>query len=176
VVNVDVLADTEFRDQAVRALDDFTHDRGCPVGRTQIEGLRQIASNQPGKVLVFVDRQRKKAERRQQVSDKSGQLGVEIAFWDLIVRLCGSINTPKDQWSLYWLAEDRSPADCRPGKRPHPSAPPEERRAYNAAKEKSGSWHKRRLSEDYPAFFQRFCAHYLYLLSKQKAGEGRNDL
>jgi hypothetical protein len=180
VVNVDVLADTEFRDRAINALDEFTHEHGCPVHRTQIQQLRQIAFNQPGEVPGFADHQRKKAEKRRQGSnpnsDKAARLVHEIAFWNLIVHLCGSANTPAGRWSLYRLAEEQSPADCHVGKKPHGSASPEERRAYQEAKQKSDAWQKQRVAEDYPAFFQRFCAHYLYRLSKQEAGDRRDDL
>lgn len=179
MVEVDVLADTVFRDEAVRAIDEFTGEHECPVRRSQIEGLRQITINQHGEVRAFADHQRKKAERRQQglnpTSKKSAELGHVIAFWDLIVRLCGSANTPTGQWSLHRFAEEQSPADCRVGNKPHGSAPPEEHRAFREAKQRSDSWHKRRMAEDYPAFFQRFCAHYLYRLSKQEPGDGRDD-
>jgi hypothetical protein len=180
VVNLDVLADTEFRDQAVRALDEFIQAHGCPVRRAQIQGLRQIAFNQPREVPDFADHQRKKAERRLEGlnpnSDRAARLTDEIAFWDLIVHLSGSANTPAGRWSLYRLAEDQAPADCRVGKRPHGSASPEEHRAYREARQKSDTWHKQRVAEDYPAFFQRFCAHYLYRLSKHEAGDGGDDL
>jgi hypothetical protein len=168
VVDLDIAADTVFRDEAVGALERFAGEHGCPVRRTQIEGLRQVAFNQPGGVRDFADHQRKKAERR--------QFGDEIAFWDLIVRVCGSVNSPASQWSLHRFADEQMPADCRVGKKPHPSAPPDQHRAHREAKQRSDSWYRKRVAEDYPAFFQRFCAHYLYLLSKQEPGVGRDEL
>jgi hypothetical protein len=180
VIDADVLADTVLRDEAAQALGEFAREHGCPVGRSQVEGLRQVAANQPGELRPFADHQREKAARRQQGvnpnSEKYARLGREVAFWDLVVRLCGSTSTPPGRWSLQRLAEEMAPVDCRAGQRPHGSAPPEEHRAYREARQRAEAWRKARLAADYPAFFQRFCAHYLYLLGKQESDDQRGEL
>jgi hypothetical protein len=136
------------------------------VKRSQIEGLRQLASNEPSKVLDFAKHQRERAERRNEQRHSPG-LDDEIAFWKLVVEVCGTATTSTVPWSLRKFAQELAPSDCHVPSRPPGSAPPEQHKAYREAKERARHWEDQRIAEDYPAFFQRFCAHYLYLLANQ---------
>lgn len=178
MVELDVLADTVFRDEAAKAVDAFVSRHVCPVERAQIAGLRQIAANEPGKVLDFAKHQRDKAAKKLEGTkneQKRARLDGEVAFWDLVSRLCGTSGTGPAHWSLASLAEETASPDCRVGKKPHGSAPAEEHKRYNDARDRLAKWRKLRQSEDYPVFFARFCAHYLYRMSQQPQEERRGD-
>ena len=179
MVNLDILADTVFRDEAAKAVDAFVHEHDCPVKRAQIAGLRQIAANEPARLLEFGKHQREKAARRLEATrrdDKRAEFEGQIAFWDLVSRLCGASGGGETSWSLSKLAEEQAPADCRGVHRPPGNAPAEEHRAYREAKARADAWQAQRKAEDYPVFYQRFCAHYLYRLSQyHQPDEGRGE-
>jgi hypothetical protein len=160
---MDLLSDTLFREQAVRALEAFQQQHDLVIKRSQIEGLRQIAVNEPGKVLEFAKHQRTRAEDRNK-QRHSPKLDQEIAFWKLVEDICGTTTTSPVTWSLMKFAQETAPEGCQVS-RPHGSAPAEQHKAYREAKERARLWGDRRIAEDYPAFFQRFCAHYLYLVA-----------
>jgi hypothetical protein len=177
VVDLDVLADTVLREAAHAAIDAFAAEHGCPVKRVQIEGLRQIARNEPGAVKTFAENQRKKAEKRRELASgaKKDRYDGEIAFWDLVVRLCVGASSAPAAWSLARLAEELARPDQRIGKKPHGGAPAAEHLAYQEAKKRAGAWQTERMAEDVPIFFQRFCAQYLYTMSLQAPDDRRDD-
>jgi hypothetical protein len=179
MTELDLLSDTEFRARAIEFLDAFARQHapnGCPVKRAQITGLRQIAFNEPAKVKEFAEHQRtraaarletinpKKEEQRQRWKD-------QVDFWQFIERLCDG-RPPKHSWSLAQEMEKHRPEECK-------LAPPaagarlsrEEQESRNAVKQREREWSARWMADYYPAFFQRLCAHYLYLMSQQPESE-----
>jgi hypothetical protein len=167
-MTMDLLSDTTFRDQAIRALEAFRNKHDLVVKRSQIEGLRQLAVNEPSKVLVFAKHQRERAERRNE-QRHSPRLDQEIAFWKLVEEICGTTATSTAPWSLKKFAQAEAPDDCHVPPKPPGSAPSELHKAFREAKERARRWEEQRIAEDYPAFFQRFCAHYVYLLATQSS-------
>jgi hypothetical protein len=174
MIDLDALADGEFRDQAIAALAAFTADWGFPVKRSQVEGLRQISVNEPRRLLEFARHQRVRAERREEKRARGADR--EVAFWKLVEALQGTENQALDRWSLRNFALRNAPPGCQALRKPHGSAPLEEHRAYKEARERLRDWHERRILEDPPVFFRRFCAHYLYLQALQPANQPGGDV
>lgn len=171
MADFDILADTVLQDEAVRALEYFASQHSCVVRRSQISGLRQIAANEPDKLLGFADTQRERAQKRlERASNPKRE--AEVAFWDLVKQLCGADTRGNSEgWSLKQLAETLAPPDCRVGKKPHGSAPAVEHAAHREAKGRAEEWKRRRTVEDTPVYFQHFCAHYLYLIRDKEDHE-----
>lgn len=165
----DVLSDTVFRDQAAGAVDGFVQDYGCPVKRSQISGLRQIAVHQPGRIKEFANHQQSRAERRCQNASKSGQEKIqkEIGFWKLIADLCEG-RPPRCNWSLQQQAEALVPAELQVEDLPPGTKLAKNEQAERAEiKKRMREWLEQWKVEHYHAFFHRFCAQYLYCLGKR---------
>ena len=171
---LDVDSDTVFREHAIRAIEELLKDHPIgdnpkiPLKRSQVSGLKQIANNQPEKVLDFAKHQKEKLEKKRADLGKKFEgskdepiINHQVNFWDLVIRLCGE-EAKATGWSLHHLAEVRAPVDCRPGDKPRPNDPVGERDAWKQRKKRAEEWHDTRRAEFYPAFFQRFCVHYIF--------------
>jgi len=170
---LDRLSDTVYRDKANELVDGFVRDYGVPVTRSQIHGLRQIAVQQSHLIKSFADHQRQCVEKKLETAGQSSQskLEAEVTFWKLIADLCkpGELT-----WSPAAEAEAQIPrelraenilarADCK-------SNEDRSRRKKLMAQRKE--WLQHWNAEHPPAFFQRFCTHYLYELGKrEQSGE-----
>jgi hypothetical protein len=163
-----VLSDTTFSVQAAAAVDGFMHTNGCPVKRSQISGLRQIATNQPSRVKDFAEHQRRRAERRMQNASRHAQdkIQKEVDFWKLIANLCDG-RPPRCSWSLQQEAEAALPEHLKVA----PTVPggkltKEEQAQRAATKKQQHDWLVSCKDQYHRAFFQRFSAHYLYRLGQ----------
>jgi hypothetical protein len=169
-LGLEIEADTDLRERAVAAVDSFVEKHGCPVARAQIAGLRQVAANEPGELVDFAENQRRRADARMQLArgDRQEHFAAEASFWELVRALCNG-TAPKYPWSLTQARDQALPAGLRVEKQP-PGArlSKEEHAAIKERKDRRDAWHRRWESGRYAAFFQRFCAHYLYHLARQE--------
>lgn len=164
---VNLLSDTVYRDQAARKLDHkYQAWNGIPVARAQLYGLREIARNQPTEVPRYAKHQEKRANA------KGARHRCEADFWQLVQHL---YERRTGTWSLVGEGRGHLPIELRdenvPEKRKGMS--PEERRLRNRLKAYQREWLHEWQREHVPAFFQRFCAHALYLVSR--AEESRRE-
>ena len=172
--SADLLSDTVYREQACRQLDDLLQDRQrFPVEKSQLDGLRQIARQQPGRVKEFAGHQRERAERKlESVSRRSerqrANLQAEIDFWLLVGRLCDSTS----DWSVHRAGLEHAPTELREENIPPKRAgmTPAERTHRNQLKRRRQEWIEQWTSEHIPAFFERFCTHALYRRETPLAG------
>jgi hypothetical protein len=185
---LDLLSDTVLRDRAIEVLDEFIHARDCPVERSQIIGLRQIAFNEFRSVPEFANKQGERARkqlkqaeeeradvltrlsraageraemlesRRQKLDEKIGKLQGHVDFWQLVKELCTHGKSPQ-HWSLEKEAEGLLPAEFRLDEAAVAGLSRQARRDYKERRQQYLDRLKQQLA---PAFFQRFCAHYLY--------------
>jgi len=163
---LDILADTELRDRAVGSVDQFAQERGCPVSRAQVAGLRQIAAQEPGMLPSFANKQKMRSDKRYADSGKKNERFVhESRFWELVAQLCNGTQ-PRQPWSLTQARDAALPAELRQQKQaPGAHLSKEEQAALKQQKDDRDRWLKRWEAEHYPLFFQHFCAHYLYRLA-----------
>lgn len=161
---LDLLSDTTYRDQAARKLHPLVQNATeFPVETSQIHGLREIARQQPASVSSFARHQKERAERKYEIASEMTKLKLEaeIAFWTLVINLCGS---PNSDWSVLKEGHAHLPEELReeniPEKRPGMTQ--EEQRHRNELRkyqrERLDQW----ANEHIPAFFQRFCTQCLY--------------
>lgn len=183
MLDVDIAADTELGQRAIEAVDEyvrkhaagpFQEEKDWPIARAQIAGLRQIAVNEPAKVAEFAEHQRMKAQAKLENTKKEERqraLEATIAFWELVKRLCDG-KPPKFSWSLTQARDQALPADLRDEKQPPGAQLTKEQQAARKAKrERRERWQRQWSLDYYAAFFQRFCIHYLYEMSKRTQGE-----
>ena len=161
---VDFLSDTVYRLQAVQQLyqlldgaDEF------PVRTAQIYGLRQIARQEPEKVKVFADHQRKRAERKCETASQNAlqRLESEIEFWTLVVSIC---NETTVSWSVIRERNSHIPANLQ-------NRPDMSRRERREIGERRNEWCEQWDNEHIPAFFERFCTHCLFCIAKAEMGQ-----
>jgi hypothetical protein len=167
--SIQVLSDTTFSTHATEAVDTLVDANGCPVKRSQISGLRQIAVNQPRSVKEFAEHQRRRAERRMENASRNAQEKIEkeIEFWKLIANLVDG-KRPRCLWSLQQEAEGALPQDLKVESTPAGANLTREEQTRRAATKKlQHDWLVAWKDLHCPAFFQRFCAHYLYCLAKR---------
>ena len=167
---VDQLSDTVYRDKAIEIVDGFVAEHGeygTPVDRSQIHGLRQIAIQQPGVIKSFADHQRGRVEKKLETAGQKSRpkLETQAAFWKLIADLCEPRKLP---WSPATEAESQIPAELRSENIPAKvkGMTPEDRGRRNRLAKEQREWLERWNTDHVPAFFQRFCTHYLYQLGK----------
>lgn len=167
---LDVISDTTFAEQAAQAVDALVKDHdSCPVRRAQISGLRQIAVNQFGQVKDFAKKQQERAQKRVENGGRnpSPSILAEIEFWKTVVRLCDG-KPPRCTWSLQMEAEAALPDELRIEPVPKGTQlTKEQQNQRRVTKEENRQWMLDWKERHYPAFFQRFCAHYLYCLGKR---------
>ena len=164
MINVDLLSDTTYREQAVEQLDQLLGNSSkFPVKSTQIYGLRQIARQEPERIGDFATHQRQRAQsrydaendRRNPRDSNLQSLQAEIDFWTLVDNLCSSGTS---NWSLTEERDSHIPVDLQN----RPDLSRRERRELNERKEK---WFEQWKKEHFPAFFERFCTHCLYCIA-----------
>lgn len=155
MMNMDLLSDTVYRNKAMEVL----QQSSLPVSITQIKGLRQIAQHQPSKIQDFAQNQKTRA-------DKKGR-DDESTFWQLVIDLC-SDSTERVDWSLRIAAESDLPMHLHlkniPSKQDCKTQADRTRR--NQLMRERNAWLKKWDTNHIPAFFQRFCTHYLYLKAR----------
>ena len=164
---LDLLSDTTYRNQAVKALHPLEQSanelKKFPVETSQIHGLSEIARQQPARVSEFARHQKERAERKREIAseEKKPDFDPEINFWDLVVRL--SEGSTSD-WSVRKEGHDRLPEELReeniPEKRP--GMIPQEQTHRNQLRKRQREWLNRWTNEHIPVFFQRFCTQCLY--------------
>ncbi len=168
--SVQVLSDTTFASRAAEAVDALVRENGCPVKHSQISGLRQIAINQPARVKEFAGHQLTRAEKRESNASAvtKEKFQNEIAFWKLVANLCAG-KAPRCQWSLNQEAEQALPNDLKDATVPDGGKlTRDEQQRRSTTKKQRNDWLADWVARHYPAFFQHFCAHYLYCLGKQE--------
>jgi hypothetical protein len=153
-------------------VDLFFRQHGCPVQRAQVSGLRQIAGNEPKLLKPFADKQKERAQKRHQETQRDS-FDSEARFWDLVGGL-SSGTAPRFPWSLEQMIAQALPEELREPKLPPgaklSAADQKERAQKKAARD---LWLNRLRLSLYPAFFQHFCAEYLYRLARTGEGENR---
>ncbi len=183
MLDIDISADTELGQRAIDAVDNYVRDNAAgpfqkaddwPIARTQIAGLRQIAVNEPVKVGEFAEHQRTKAQAKLDTTknvERQRDLEAIIAFWVLVRGLCEG-KPPKFSWSLTQMRDQVLPADLQDDKHPPGAQLTKEQQAARKGKrEHRERWERQWGLDHYAAFFQRFCGHYLYEMSKRTTGE-----
>lgn len=167
--SIQVLSDTTYSTRAAEAVDTLVKTCGCPVRRSQVAGLRQIANNQPGSVKEFAEKQRQRARKRMENASQNVQLKIqnEIEFWKCVANLCDG-RPPNAAWSLQHEAEAALSNHFNVEPLPAGTNLTREQQAERAAtKKRQQNWLSEWRNEHYPVFFQHFCVHYLYRLYKQ---------
>ncbi|GIW82518.1 MAG: hypothetical protein KatS3mg105_4325 [Gemmatales bacterium] len=183
MLETDIAADTELGRHAIDAVEKFVQANAAEfyqreddwlIARSQISGLRQIAVYEPTKVGEFAQHQQKKSEdklQRTRNEEKRRELEAEIEFWELVRRLCEG-KPPKCPWSLIQARDQALPDELREEKQPPGTKLTKEQQAARKEKrERRERWQRQWEREHYAAFFQRFCSHYLYEMSKRTRGE-----
>jgi hypothetical protein len=183
MLEIDIAADTELGEQAIKAAGKFVRKHAAPsyqreddwpISRSQITGLRQIAMNEPARVGEFAEHQRKKAQAKLENTKKEerrSELEAEIAFWELVRGLCDG-KPPKFAWSLTQARDQALPAELHDEKQPPGAQLTKEQQAARKEKrERRERWQRQWERDHYAAFFQRFCIHYLYEMSKRTKEE-----
>ncbi len=154
---VDLLSDTIYCEQAVKQLNKILGNASIfPVAYSQIYGLRQIARQQPHKVLPFAQHQNERAEKLNKAA--------EVDFWSLVAELCKPYNPSDANWSVCregtnYLPEGIREQDIPPKRKGMQQKEQSER---NQLRKKQKEWLKQWEKEHIPAFFERFCTECLY--------------
>jgi hypothetical protein len=183
MLDIDIAADTDLGQRALHAAERYVTDNvppslskeeDWPIARAQIKGLRQIATNEPAKVREFAEHQRAKVDAKLatvQKDERRQELAAKIAFWELVIGLCEG-KPPKFDWSLMQACSQTQPAELTDEKNPPDARPTREQQAARKEKkERRDRWEQQWKRDHYPAFFDRFCAHYLYAMAKRTQGE-----
>ena len=155
MTELDVLSDTVYRKKAMEVL----QRSALPVSTTQIKGLRQIAQHQPRQVQSFAEHQKTRADKKRRSE--------EGAFWQLVIALC-SDNAAQGDWSLHKEAESDMPAHLKNIPDRTDCKTLEERTQRNQRVSERRAWLEKWNADHIPAFFQRFCTHYLYLKARSQ--------
>jgi hypothetical protein len=168
---LDVEIDTDLRERAARAVEEFVGANGIPVSRAQLTGLMQVAANEPGLLSRFAGNQKERAQRRatpMKEGDRKAQLLAEAAFWDLVKLLCEGKGA-RCPWSLVQAREAALPESRRLEKLPPGTAlSAGEREKRDRKKKELEEWERAWDLGHYTGFFRHFCAHYLYRMPPEK--------
>ena len=170
---VDLLSDTVYYRQAVDQLRRLLGNNSrFPVKPSQIYGLRQIARQEPGRVEVFANHQRERAERKSETASQNAQqrLEFEINFWNLVANLCGDT---LGHWSVQKEGIHYLPRELRDeNRREVPGSTPQEttrnQQHNNRLRTGQREWLNKWENEHIPAFFERFCTHCLFCIAKEE--------
>jgi len=189
MLDVHIAADTELGERALEAAEQYVKKYAessyrssddWPIARSQISGLRQIVLREPEQLKGFANHQRQKAEARLAATTnekRQDELQAEIAFWVLIENLCDG-KPPRIPWSLAQAREQAVPAELQEEKLPAGAQLTKDQQAVRKEKqERRKRWVQEWNREYFPAFFRRFCAHYLYLMARrtQEGGDRHGD-
>jgi hypothetical protein len=182
MVNFDIAADTGLGQRALEAAATFVADAVSdpvekedewPISRSQIAGLRQIASIEPSKVKEFADNQRTKAANRLEGTtreDKKRKLENEVNFWLLVKALCDGGPAARG-FSLADLRKqavrERYPDESLPPGAQLTAAQQAERKAQ---KDERLRWERDWDHGGFSTFFQRFCAELVFRLTERTTG------
>jgi len=183
MIDIDIEADTELGQHAIDAVSKYVKDYAAgpfqkaddwPISHAQISGLRQIVGNEPARLAEFAEHQREKAQAKLENTRKEErrqELEAEIAFWELVKGLCEG-KPPKFSWSLTQSRDQALPPDLHDEKQ-SPGTPltKEHQAARKEKRELRDRWQRQWALDHYPAFFQRFCIHYLYEMAKRTQGD-----
>jgi hypothetical protein len=182
MLELHIVADTELRQRAIEAAEKFVKEcvqnadaelSSWPVSRSQIAGLRQIATKEPGQIATYAEKQRERARARLERitnQEKRHELQAQINFWELIKGLCEGKGS-KFSWSLAQMRDQALPAELREEKHPPGVALSKEQQAARKQKsEQRQQWLRRWEQEYYPAFFHQFCIHYIYEMVRRTGG------
>lgn len=159
MTDMDLLSDTVFPGEARRAVDTVVEVCGrIPVEATQIHGLRQIARQQPGKVIPFARHQRERAQKRRNSE--------ETEFWSLVDYLCSGPTGRRGWFSEGWSLHEEACKTLPEGLSHLPNLQDmksnEDRQRRNRMKSEQQGLVKAWMDKGIPAFFERFCAQCLY--------------
>ncbi len=178
-ISFEIAVDGELGRRAIEAVNQYLQEHGrkqyrkpdeWPIPRSQIAGLRQIAANEPAQLARFAEHQRKKVAAKLEETKREGRrrdLEAQVAFWKCVEGLCEG-KPPQHRWSLRQECEAATPPELR-----------EEPLALGAKLSQAEQTARKKLKSDrerwqdqwrrrfYPAFFQRFCIHYLYEMSRR---------
>ncbi len=174
MLELDIEIDTELREKALEAIDEFVRAHGTPVLRSQIAGLLQVASNEPGLLSRFAGTQKDRADKRAAGlcdGDRKTELTAEIAFWAL-VRLLSEGKGAKCPWSLLQAREAalRGRPDLHLPALPAGAALSREERDQRDQKRRElEAWARQWDREHYTGFFRHLCAHYLFHMPREKS-------
>jgi hypothetical protein len=168
---IDVEIDTDLRERAIKAVEDFVGSNDTPVSHTQIAGLMQVAANEPRLLPRFAGKQKERAERRAddlREGEHKKKLVAEAAFWELVKQLCEGKGA-KCLWSLLQAREKAVPESLRLEKLPPGTAlSRDERDKRDRKKKELEEWERAWDLGHCTGFFRHFCAHYLYCMSSEK--------
>lgn len=170
------LSDTTYRDKAIELVNVYVAENTTPVTRSQIHGLRQIAIQQHGAIKSFADHQRERIEKKLETAGANARpkLESQAAFWKLVADLCDPNKLP---WSPASEADARMPSHLRESNIPAKTdcKTNDERGQRKKLKAEQKQWLEAWNADHVPAFFQRFCAHYLYYLGKSDSNHGNQE-
>lgn len=180
MLNIDLYADGELGRKAIEAVTEYIKEipqsyrkeDEWPIRRTQIVGLRQIAANEPSKLSEFAEHQQRKAQAKLEKMRKgSDQLESAVEFWNLVKWLCEGGPANRVSWSLAKMREECTPEEFKEEKLP-PGAKltPEQQAERKDKQQRRKDWQAEWDREYFGVFFQRFCIHYLYEMSKRTRG------
>lgn len=181
--DIDIAADTDLGQRAIEAMEGYLKSNAAQsyrraedwlIARSQIAGLRQIAANEPTKLGEFVEHQRAKAVARLEKTkqeERRKDLEAQIAFWELVRGLCEG-KGQKFPWSLTQARDQALPASLHDDKyAPGAQLTREQQAARKEKGERRKRWQQDWELANYSAFFQRFCIHYLYEMTRRTTGE-----
>jgi hypothetical protein len=189
VYDLDITTDEELGRQALdaaetylreHAADSYKREGDWPISRAQLLGLRQIARNEPERIVEFAAKQKEKRQReleRTTREERKQEIQQELEFWKLIQGLCGGQKVPWFSWSMRQLEEKLIPGELRD----EPLAPgtkltPEQQNERAKRKKQREDWLRQWRQRYYPLFFQRFTIHLLYRLMERTKEKGMSRL
>lgn len=183
-------SDEDLGKQAVHAAEQFVEQSVCskltlrreedwPIRRSQIAGLRLIATNEPERIAEFARKQREREQRKcgdrekppESESDIKSTLFID--FWKRVEQLCASSARGRGTWSLQQACDAATPPEYdEHDPTPNAMLTLEQRQERNLRKSQRQEFQRRWKAAYYPVFFQRFCAHYLYAMSRMTQRQG----
>ncbi len=144
---LDALADTELHEKAQEFADRFFQEWGGGVSDSQLNGLRQVAMQDPLKVAELAKRQ----------ADRYGKLGGDkptAHFWRTVLLALGE--TGNERWSIKKFVEKLASQEfARAGITP----------SKNQLRAAMDEWRRRVI----PLFMVSFCVHYQYRRSLRQS-------
>lgn len=177
-LSTDITIDSQLVQMAREAVAQYiqTRDpqRGPPATKwavkpSQIKGLRQVADNQPGHLLHFVEKQLEKATSRIRDPEKNPSQKDEdvVAFWTLIQQILQ--DSSKQPWALAPLRQQAMPAHLQAAQVPKGAKlSREEQEARQRQKEERSRWEAQWNTAHIPHYFRSFCIDYLYRMYKEE--------
>jgi hypothetical protein len=169
-VEIDLLADNQLREEAIRTIEVFPQQHYLSIKRKQIAGLRQLAANEPQKMAQFALTHQTRAEKRLEKHPSPNavsNLEAEIEFWKIVTQICKD-QTLAGHWNLQATIEQRIGPRPKLARIAGNLTPEQQRQRADERKQvevAQREWDaaRRELFEQLcDVFFQHFCIHYLY--------------